>query len=113
MGNLMYAEPPLYGSQEEIGLIDASTDNGGEQIDRIKHPQYIIFGIGTDCSSTIEATKTYLHQPMMMKASTLEIRGFGSYDESFVERFSSDGYDCINKCCDFLLEMKLIDTQQL
>ena len=56
MGNMMYPDTPLYGSKEEIALIDATTANGDEHIERILHPKYIIYGIETDCSYNIEGT---------------------------------------------------------
>ena len=104
MGNMMYADTPLYGSKEEITLIDATAEDGAGKIERIKHPQYSIFDMETDCSSNIEGTKKYLHTPMRIEATTLEIRGSGSYEESFVDSFSFDGYDGINRCIDFLFE---------
>ena len=39
---------------------------------------------------------------MRIEATTLKKGGSGSYEESLVAWFSFDGYDCINKCCDFL-----------
>ena len=113
MANMMYADNPLYGSKEEIELIDGTTTNGAEQIDRILHPKYIIYDIETDCSSNIEGTNKYLHRPMRIEATTLKIRGSGSYEESLVASFSFDGYDCINKFCNFLFRKKLLDTLQL
>ena len=72
---MMYADTPLYGSHEEIGLIEAATENGAEQIERIKHPQYSIFDIETDCSSNIEGTKKYLHEPVRIEATTSKLKG--------------------------------------
>ena len=63
MATLMYADTPLYGSKEEIELIDATTTHGAELIARILHPKYIIYDIETDCSSNIEGKiNTYIGQ---------------------------------------------------
>ena len=50
MANMMYPDTPLHGSKEEIALLDASTEDGAEKIECIKHPTYIIFDSETDCS---------------------------------------------------------------
>ena len=43
---------------------------------------------------------------MRIEATKLKVRGGGSYEESFVASFRFDGYECVDKCCDFLFRDK-------
>ena len=106
LANMMYDDTPLYGANEEMALIEATAEDGAEKIERRKHPYYIVCDVETDCRSNIEGAPNYLHRPMREEAATLKLTVSGSYEESFADSFSFDGYDCVSKFCDSLFRDK-------
>ena len=81
---------------------------GSTTTDNFKRTQFQIvvepvaktsYDIETGCNSTTEKTNTDSHGPMRIEATNLKVRWSGSYEESVVASFSSDGYTRVEKVC--------------
>ena len=78
------------GSKEEIALKPQS-------IEAIKNPTYIIYDFETD-------THTLTHIPNHVEAAVLKVNDEHTYEESLLSTFSTSGYGCEEKFCEWLFE---------